>query len=96
MMTMQHHPPALADAMALLRVIMDPEAAQASLDTIAAALAAQVAEVEKRETAFAAACAAREKALDAREEALKRSEAELAGRRKRLAEALAGLPGGAR
>jgi hypothetical protein len=96
MMTIPHLPPALADAMALLRIIADPNAAQASLDAIAAALAAQVAEVEKREAAFTDACAAREKALDAREEALKRGEAELAGRRKQLTEALAGMPGGPR
>jgi hypothetical protein len=96
MMTIPQHPPALADAMALLRVITDPQAVQAILDSIAKASAAQVAEVEKREAAFTDACVAREKALDAREEALKRSEAELAGRRKRLAEALTGMPGGAR
>jgi uncharacterized protein involved in exopolysaccharide biosynthesis len=95
MMTIRH-PAALTDVMALLRVIADPKAAQATLDAIVAALDQSTAELEKREAAFTDACAAREKALEAREETLKRSEVELAGRRKQLTEALAGMPGGAR
>jgi hypothetical protein len=90
MMTIPNQPPALADAMALLRVITDPQAVQAILDKIAVASDGQLAELQKREAAFADACAVREAALDAREEALKRGEAALAQRRKQLTEALAG------
>jgi septal ring factor EnvC (AmiA/AmiB activator) len=96
MMTIPQHPSALADMMALLRVIEDPKATQAVLDAIAEAREKAMADLEHREAAFADACAAREKALEAREEALKRSEAELSRRRDKLTEALAGMPGGAR
>ena len=95
-MTIPNHPPALADAMALLRVIEDPKAAQAIIAGIGEARDRAVADLERREALFKDACAAREAGLEAREAAVKRSEAEMAGRRKRLAEALAGMPGGAR
>jgi hypothetical protein len=92
MMTMPQHPPALADAMALLRIIEDPKATQAVLDAIAAAHDRSVADLERREAVFKDACAAQEAGLEAREEALKRGEAALAQRRKHLTDALAGMP----
>ena len=95
-MTMPQHPSALSDMMALLRVIEDPKATQAVLDAIAEAREKAMADLEHREAAFTDACVAREKALQAREEALKQGEADLSRRRDRLTAALAGMPGGAR
>ena len=96
MMTIPPHPPALADALTLLRVIADPKAAQAIIAGIGEARDRAVADLERREALFKDACAAREAGLEAREAAVKRSEADLSRRRDRLTEALAGMPGGAR